>query len=165
MGAASADAIYGSIAGFGLTVVSSFLVSQQAWFRLAGGIFLCYLGVRIFRSAAASIEITGRMEMTASRLLGAYVSTFFLTLTNPLTILSFAAIFAGLGYVNAGRTPPWPAGWCWGYFSDQPWWLLLSTGIGLFRGRLGPSGLGWVNRVSGCVIAGFGLFALASLVL
>src|SRR5512133_694932 len=82
LGAASADAVYGSIAAFGLTVVSSFLVSQQSWFRLAGGIFLCYLGVRIFRSAAASIEATGRTDMTASRLLGAYVSTFFLTLTN-----------------------------------------------------------------------------------
>jgi len=166
LGAASADAIYGGIAGFGLTVISSFLVSQQTWFRLVGGIFLLYLGLRIFRTAAAQIDTAGRVEMNAGRLLGAYTSTFFLTLTNPMTILSFVAIFAGLGYVNAGRDAA-SAGWLvLGVFlGSSLWWLLLSTGIGSFRSRFRPLGLRWVNRVSGGVIAGFGLVALASLVL
>src|SRR5512133_448069 len=84
LGAASADAIYGAIAGFGLTVVSSFLVSQQSWFRLVGGIFLCYLGWRIFRSVVAPVDPDGATQMTATRLVSAYASTFLLTLTNPL---------------------------------------------------------------------------------
>src|SRR6266566_8617346 len=93
LGAATADAVYGCVAGFGLTSVSNLLVSQQTWLRLIGGLFLCYLGVKSFfarqaRSAAAS---------KSGALTGAYASTFLLTLTNPMTILSFAAVFAGLG--------------------------------------------------------------------
>src|SRR5919206_4525412 len=40
LGAATADAIYGCIAGFGLTFISSLLISQHFWLRLIGGAFL-----------------------------------------------------------------------------------------------------------------------------
>src|SRR5690554_447237 len=93
LGAASADAIYGLVAGFGLTAISAFLVEQQLWLGLAGGLFLCYLGVRTIltppAAQAAQIRAGGRWA--------AYGSTFLLTLTNPMTIFSFMGIFAGLG--------------------------------------------------------------------
>jgi threonine/homoserine/homoserine lactone efflux protein len=92
LGAATADAAYGAMAGFGLTVVSAFLVDRQAWLRLMGGAFLIYLGLRTLLARPAERAAGG-----GGGLLGAYASTFFLTLTNPTTILSFAAIFAGVG--------------------------------------------------------------------
>jgi len=105
LGAATADAIYGCIAGFGLTFISTFLVSQQAWLHLVGGVFLCYLGLKTLFAKPAEGAALDR----ANGLVAAYASTFFLTITNPMTIISFAAIFAGLGlattsgnYVSAG---------------------------------------------------------------
>lgn len=159
LGAASADAVYGCIAGFGLTFISNFLVSQQIWLRVAGGLFLCYLGVKTLLAQPAE-------QATATQARGlpaAYASTFFLTLTNPMTILSFTAIFAGLGLANA-RGDYGSAGiLVLGVFSGSAlWWLMLSGGVGLFRGKLTPGGLGWVNRLSGGIITGFGLFALFS---
>ena len=99
LGAASADAFYGAVAGFGLTVVSGTLVQGQTPLRLVGGVFLCYLGARTFLARPAqTAAVAGRRG-----LLGAYASTRGLTLTNPSTILSFVAILAGLG-LGSGRS-------------------------------------------------------------
>jgi threonine/homoserine/homoserine lactone efflux protein len=160
LGAATADAIYGCIAGFGLTFISGILISQQVWLRLVGGGFLCYLGLKTFLARpaeqAASAEANG--------LVGAYASTFFLTLTNPMTILSFAAIFAGLGVASANANYVSAAVLVLGVFIGSAlWWLILSGGVGLFRARFNPHGLRWVNRISGAIITGFGLLVLLSL--
>lgn len=158
LGAATADAVYGSVAAFGLTFISSFLVGQQAWLRLVGGLFLCYLGARTWlaRPATRPADARGR------GLLSAYGSAFFLTLTNPMTILSFAAVFAGLG-ITAGSGYADAATLIGGVFAGSAlWWLLLSGGTGLLRARMSGA-LPWVNRVSGAVIAAFGIAALASL--
>jgi len=161
LGAATADAIYGCIAGFGLTFISSILVSQQVWPRLIGGVFLCYLGLKTFvaRPAEEAASAEGR------GLIGAYVSTFFLTLTNPMTILSFAVIFAGLGlgsasgnYISAGLLVSGV------FIGSALWWLVLSGGVGLLRTRFNLQGLRWVNSISGIIITGFGLIALLSVI-
>ncbi len=160
LGAASADAIYGSIAGFGLAFISNFLVSQQAWLRLVGGIFLCFLGVKTLLAKPAEQAAAGKSR----GLLAAYASTFFLTLTNPMTIISFAAIFAGLGLAAAGGNYGSAGVLVLGVFTGSAsWWLLLSSGVGLFRARFSPDLLIWVNRISGAIIVGFGLFALLSI--
>jgi threonine/homoserine/homoserine lactone efflux protein len=164
LGAATADAAYGCIAGFGLTFISSLLVSQQVSLRLIGGAFLCYLGVRTFLAEPSRQEQAA--QAGGNGLVGAYASTFFLTLTNPMTIISFAAIFAGLGLASAGGDYVSAVVLVLGVFVGSAlWWLLLSGGVGLFRARLGPHTLRWVNRISGVIIAGFGLLALLSLVL
>lgn len=157
MGAATADAVYGSIAGFGLTFISSFLISQQIWLRLVGGIFLCFLGIKTFldRPAEQGVPINGK------NLIGVYASTFFLTLTNPVTILSFAAIFSGLGLASTGGNYVSAGMLISGVFIGSTlWWLILSFGIGLFRTKFNPDRLLWVNKISGIIILGFGLFAL-----
>src|SRR5262249_7336872 len=46
LGAATADAAYGAIAAFGLTLVSSLLLGARMWVHLVGALFLCVLGVR-----------------------------------------------------------------------------------------------------------------------
>ena len=157
LGAATADAVYGFIAAFGLTFISSFLIDQQSWLRLLGGAFLCYLGVKTFftkptESSSLSNEIN---------LLNAYGSTFFLTLTNPLTILSFAAIFAGLGLLDIDGNYLSAAIIVLGVFIGSAcWWFLLSTGVSIFRARFTSTGLLWVNRISGLIILGFGIAAV-----
>jgi threonine/homoserine/homoserine lactone efflux protein len=172
LGAASADAVYGSIAALGLTVISTLLIEQQTLLRLVGGAFLCYLGVRTFLAkpagspAAPAVNDPARSEQTHwVGLAGAYGSTFFLTLTNPLTILSFAAIFAGLGIAASGQTPLAALLLVLGVFSGSAlWWFLLSTVADALRARfLTPGALGWVNRISGLIITGFGILALTSL--
>jgi threonine/homoserine/homoserine lactone efflux protein len=160
LGAATADALYGCIAGFGLGFISSFLVNQQAWLRLIGGLFLCFLGVRTWLARPAEQAAPAR-EIS---LLGSYGSTLLLTLTNPMTIISFAAIFAGLGL--AGSTGNYGSAGILvlGVFiGSAAWWFILSAGVGLFRARFESTRLRWVNRISGLIIFGFGLFALLSI--
>lgn len=157
LGAATADAIYGCIAGFGLTFISGLLVSQQAWLRLVGGVFLCYLGLKtlLARPAEKAASAAG------SGLLGAYASTFFLTLTNPMTILSFIAIFAGLGLAATNEDYLSAVILVAGVFCGSAlWWLFLTGGTSLLRSRFNTQRLQWVNRISGAVITLFGLVAL-----
>jgi threonine/homoserine/homoserine lactone efflux protein len=157
LGAATADALYGCVAGFGLTFIFSTLISQQVWLRLIGGAFLCYLGLKTFLARPAEQAATAG----ANSLVAAYVSTLFLTLTNPMTILSFAAIFAGLGGASGNYVSALVL--VLGVFVGSAlWWLTLSTGVSLFRTRFTPHKLRWVNRVSGLVITTFGLLALLS---
>lgn len=159
LGAASADAIYGSIAGFGLAFISNFLVSQQVWLRLVGGVFLCYLGLKTLLARPAEQASTGK----GKGLLAAYASTFFLTLTNPITIISFAAIFAGLGLAAARGNYGSAGVLVLGVFlGSAAWWLLLSSGVGILRARFNPDLLRWVNRISGAIIIAFGIIALLS---
>lgn len=157
LGAATADAAYGCVAGFGITAISSFLVGQRLWLGFFGGLFLCYLGIRTFISRPAEPAAAIR----SNGLLSAYLSTLFLTLANPMTILSFAAVFAGFGlrtapdYFNASALVA-------GVFVGSAlWWMLLSNGVTLFRSRVGSGGLSVINRLSGSVILAFGLYALS----
>ncbi len=158
LGAASADAIYGIIAAFGVTAVSSLLVEQQFWFRLIGGAFLCYLGVRTFLSKPAEQSASAAKSAQPLR---AYGSILFLTLTNPITILAFAAIFAGVGFGSASGSYASAALMVFGVFSGSMlWWTLLSGTIGLLHGKLRPQHLVWINRLSGVVLVGFGIVAI-----
>ncbi|MCE2928079.1 MAG: LysE family transporter, partial [Candidatus Caenarcaniphilales bacterium] len=96
LGAASADAFYGAVAAYGLTLISNFLIGQQFWFKCIGGLFLLYLGYQTYKSKVAENCASAKHK----GLLSDYFSTVFLTATNPTTILSFVAVFAGLGLAN-----------------------------------------------------------------
>ena len=157
LGAATADAAYGAVAGFGLTVISNFLVGQRFWMGLVGGIFLCYVGARTFLSQPAEQPAHAQ----ARGLAGAYASTLFLTLTNPMTILSFVAAFAGFGlggspdFMNATMLVSGV------FLGSTAWWLILSSSVGLLRSRVNATWMRAVNRFSGAVIGGFGLYSLS----
>jgi threonine/homoserine/homoserine lactone efflux protein len=157
LGAATADAAYGAVAAFGLTAISDFLVGQKFWLSLVGGIFLCYLGARTFLSRPA--EQAAKVE--GSGLASAYVSTLFLTLTNPMTILSFVAVFAGIGF-GTGNSYANASILVLGVFlGSAVWWLILSAGVGLLRSRMNVGWMCAVNRLSGVIICAFGVYALA----
>lgn len=160
LGAATADAVYGCVAVLGLTFISNGLINQQVWLRLIGGLFLCYLGIKTFLAKPAKRTVLAG----GNGLAGAYASTFFLTLTNPMTILFFAAVIAGLGLAGSSGGFMSAGAVVLGVFiGSSLWWFILSSSVGVFRERLDPQGLQWVSRCSGAVIAGFGLAALLSL--
>ena len=160
MGAATADGLYGSVAGFGLTALATFLIAQLMWIRLIGGLFLVYLGIRTILTQPAVRAATA----PAHTYIGAYFSTLLLTLTNPLTILLFATIFAGIGVVG-GKSSLFNAlpVVCGVFLGSALWWFLLSGGLSLLRGKFTTRWLLWVNRLSGGMILLFGVVALLSL--
>jgi len=159
LGAATADTALGAIAGFGLTAVSGFLLAHVTSLRLVGGAALCYLGVRTFLSAPARKAA----QAGTDGLLSAYWSTVLLTLANPMTIMSFTAVFAGLGL---GTRPAYgtAAALVAGIFLGSAlWWLTLSTATSLLRSRLNVNWLRAVNWVSAVLLVAFGVHALAGL--
>jgi threonine/homoserine/homoserine lactone efflux protein len=156
-GIATADAIYASIAAFGLTALTGLLTGAQGWIRLVGGAFLVYLGVRALLSKPASrVEDTGAVPLG-----GQYVSALALTLANPQTILAFVGIFAGAGLAVSGGGWGGPAVTVAGVFSGSlVWWIVLVTVAALLRDRVGDALLLWVTRISGVAIAVLGVLAV-----
>jgi len=159
LGAATADLLYGSVAAFGLTVISDTLLSHRIWFRLVGGALLLFLGIRTFltrpKDPKFQIQDSGRLR--------SYFTTVFLTLTNPLTIFAFLAVFAALGLGNGlsfFAASVLVAGVFAGSFL---WFLSLSSGATLFRNKLDVIGLGWVNKIAGILIIISGIIAIGTL--
>jgi len=158
MGAASADMFYGAVAAFGLTAIQDLLLSQSDWLRIVGGIFLLYLGGKTFFSKPAEQAA----KSSRGGLFGAYLTTFFLTITNPITILSFIAIFAGLRLVEIGGNYISAAFMVLGVFLGSAiWWFTLSFLVGLLRHRFNETWKIWVSRIAGTIIFGFGAVVLA----
>ena len=163
LGAATADTLFGIIAGFGLTIVRDFLLGYQDWFGAAGGVFLIYVGIKaLLQEGEAEPE-----PVEDEALFAAYASTFALTITNPITILAFAAIFAKVGVSQEGGyldTALLVAGV---FCGSLLWWLGLSFGIAWLRRIAGTVRLTWLNRISGGIltVSGTGLLVAALLAL
>jgi threonine/homoserine/homoserine lactone efflux protein len=160
LGAATADMLYGCVAAFGLTIISNTLVSQKIWIRLVGGALLLFLGIRTFRALPADPKIPIK---NSSGILRSYLTTVFLTLTNPMTVFAFIAIFAALG-LGFGHSYLSASGLVAGvFFGSGLWFLLLSSGVTLFRKKLDLEGMQWVNKIAGILIIISGVYAIASL--
>lgn len=159
LGAATADAAYGAVAAFGLTAISGFLQRQVFWLGLIGGAFLCYLGVRTFVSKPAEQAA----KASGGGLWSAYLSTLGLTLTNPMTIFSFVIVFGGVGFRAASDYAGASVLVAGVFVGSAFWWLLLSHGVAVFRERVNVGWMRVINRVSGGVIFGFGVYSLATL--
>ena len=160
LGAATADALYGLVAGLGLAWVSSAADQSGPWLRLAGAAFLLFLGVRTLRSRPAEQAADADRSGIAS----AYAATVGLTLSNPATILSFSAVFAGLGLSRATGGASSAALLVLAVFAGSTaWWLLLSATASALRERLQPH-LGKINLASGVLVCAFGAWALWSAV-
>lgn len=157
LGAATADAMYGCIAGFGLTAISSVLVAQKAWLGFLGGLFLCYLGLRTFITRPSE----NPAEVASNGLLSAYLSTFLLTATNPMTILSFVAVFAGFGLGTSTDCLSAATLVTGVFIGSGLWWLVLSSGVAFFRSRLNSAWMSGVNLASGVIMLAFGLYSVS----
>src|SRR5215213_809959 len=158
LGVATADATYGAIAAFGLTAVTELLVDWRRALGIIGGLFLLWLAWRTVRSVPGSAATATPRR---GGLAGAYLSTLGLTLTNPMTILSFAALFVGLG-VTGGDAAGATAVTLGVFLGSASWWVVLVAVVGVFRSRITPAGLRRVNIASGLLIGAFAVVALGS---
>ncbi len=160
LGVATADALAAGIAALGITLVSGFLLTHQLLLRLFGGLFLCYLGYKIYRTE----PITQVPVKNINGLLGAYVTTFLLTFSNPVTVLSFVAIYAGWHVPSLHGHYIAAATLTLGVFTGSAlWWVGLFIGLTAFHDRFNLRFLFWVHRVSGAAIALCGIVVLLSL--
>ena len=153
LGAAIADTLYGAIAAFSISLVIQFLIREESWIRLVGGILLIGIGVLYYCKPPRSLE-AGQVTSSAN---SDFVSTFFLTATNPTTVLSFLAVLAILG-LGRQRLPWQTSLLVAGIFcGSKTWWTILASAANLLRGRITNRSMRWMNRVAGIAIGGFGL--------
>jgi threonine/homoserine/homoserine lactone efflux protein len=154
VGAAVADMLYGGIAGFSITLVIQFLVREQFWIRLFGGILLVGIGIWYFFKRPVALD--ARLQDRGS----AYSdirSAFLLTLTNPTTVLSFVALLAALGM--GAQRHWWLTVFLVGgiFCGSMMWWIVLSVIVNHFRDRFNDRLLLLMNRFAGVAIGGFGV--------
>ncbi|HWB48391.1 MAG TPA: LysE family transporter [Stellaceae bacterium] len=162
LGAATADSVFGIIAGFGLTVISDSLFYYQDFLRVGAAAFLLYVGITALMSDPMSRR---RSDDDPHGLFGDFASTFVLTITNPVTILSFIAIFGAIGFTGEEATMTHAAilvAGVWG--GSFLWWIGLIAGAGLLRLSFQRRHLVWINRGSGGVLVAAGVLLLCSLV-
>ena len=159
LGAATADFFYGCVAAFGITIISDTLVSQRIWIRLIGGVLLLYLGIRTFRKLPADPNI----PVNDNGIFKSYLSSLLITITNPLTIFAFIAVFAALGLENEAITFSGLALVVGVFAGSFLWFLSLSSGVMLFRKKLDLIGLRWVNKIAGILIIISGIIAIVSI--
>lgn len=155
-GIATADGVYAALAAFGVTALTTLLVGLQAPLQIAGGAVLMWLGWRAIvtppaHAAAASTEPT--------RVGAQYLSSIGLTLTNPMTVMAFGAVFASAGLADAA-TPRAAAVATAGVAAGSlAWWLTLVTTVALMRHAVSDHSVRVVNRASGALVAAFGAVA------
>lgn len=160
LGAATADTIYGAIAGFGVSWIANFIINQQFWFRLLGGVLVGYWGVKIF---VAQPKLCQPVE-TRQGLRDDYISTFLLTLTNPMTVLAFAATFSGFNLVKPDSYLATFSLIAGVFLGAQLWWCIVALGGSLFRDYCNrPHRLQIINQVAGVILLVLAVTALISL--
>jgi threonine/homoserine/homoserine lactone efflux protein len=156
LGVATADASYAGIAAFGLTAVTSVLVSGRVALALVGGAIIVILGIRTMQMRP--VEVAPDAERPG--LVGAYLSIYALTMTNPMTILAFASVFAGLGFAVGASFSDAAVITVAVWIGSSLWWLLLTGVVGSVRGRVSTVALTWVNRIAGGALVAFGIAAI-----
>jgi threonine/homoserine/homoserine lactone efflux protein len=152
LGAASADAVFGTAAVFGLGLLAANIAAVAIWTRYAGGAFLLCLGIRMMLARPStprpSAPPTGR---------SLFLSAFLLTLANPMTVLSFAAMLASFG--TLGATTAAVAMVAGVFLGSMIWWTVLSCATAKAGVRLSGRWLPWLNRACGCSLVAYGLRA------
>lgn len=163
LGAGIADTVYGAIAGFSLVSIANFINQYDFYLRLFGGIFVGWIGISLFKAPFHENSVKTQPRET---FIHAFTSAFFLTLSNPVTLLVFAAAFAIMSV-----SPLEGGSFIHGLFlvggvfvGANGWWFSLSTVVRLIHHKLSDAQLCWINRLSGMVLIGFSLYMLISLV-
>lgn len=169
-GIASADALFAALAAFGVTAISEWLVSFQVPLRIIGGAGLIWLGLRALRQRARNfdelaVEAAAPSAAPSIKHARLFISAAGLTLTNPMTIMAFGAIFAGAGLIAQASVQGALVVTLGVALGSLLWWLVLVTGVWMARHALKPRAMVMVNGISGIVLIGFGVIALGSAVL
>jgi threonine/homoserine/homoserine lactone efflux protein len=153
LGAAAADTVYGSIAGFSISFIIHFITREEFWIRLIGGILLMVIGVLYYFKKPQPLDshqqgASGRSD---------FVSTFLLTLTNPTTVLSFLAVLAALGMGHQKASWMTLISVAGIFCGSMLWWIVLASVVNRLRDKFDDRSMLWMNRVAGVAIGGFGL--------
>lgn len=157
--AATADMMYGILVALGMRTFSTFILGYQIILRLCGGLFLCYMGIKKFFAK----PVLQAAQISKGTILKTYIVTFFLTLTNPATILDFMALFTGLSIDVSGYSQA--LHFIFGVFLGSAfWWLLLCFSVSFFRKKVSTQVLLLINYLAGIAILGFGIWTLAKLI-
>ena len=162
LGVATGDAIYAALAAFGVALVSNFLIGQRRWIGLVGGGALILIGLRTLVGRQTPHPDPPRQRGREMRKdgspAGAYASMVALTLSNPPTILSFSAVFAGLGVrVGSGWQPA--IALVIGVMAGSAlWWVIVTALASVVRNRVTPRMTRTIGLVSGIALAGFGIW-------
>ena len=157
LGAATADGVYAGIAAFALGAAAPF-IADAGWLGAAGGIALIVIGVKDIAhrdTTPAPPTLRGHM--------GVYAGTVLLTMANPATVLTFAAIIVGLGLIPDMASMLDGLVFVGGVFlGSTAWWLVLSGTGGKLGNRMPPTAIRWTRRIAGAAFVGFGIYALLS---
>lgn len=157
-GAAVADTFYATVASFGLGFVINFIKAQEFYLQLIGSIFLVFLGMRIFLTNPVK-QLRARNPRKKG-LLGDFLSIFFLTVSNPIAVFVFIAVFAGTSVFGSSPTLRVELFIILGVLiGGVLWWYTLSTIISAFRSKFRLKQLFWINKTSGIIIAFLGFLA------
>jgi threonine/homoserine/homoserine lactone efflux protein len=159
LSAAAADMVYGIVAAFGITLVSNFISNQQHWIRLVGGCILLILGYHTLRSHP-STDTTTQETNGQTRI---FLSTFLLTLTNPMTMFAFAAVFAGIG-VEKALNNHWTASLLVAgvFLGSLTWFSSLTALVHFFKENISNNGIVLINKIAGSLLILFGALSLWS---
>ena len=152
LGAAFADSLYGGVAGLSISIIIQFLIQEEFWLRLIGGILLMLIGAVYYFKPPPSIEAAKNGSAHSD-----FASAFLLTIANPTTVLSFLTVLATLGL---GRHRPlWETSLLIAgiFCGAMTWWLILTGGTNLLRGKITDRTMAWMNHVAGIAIGAFGL--------
>lgn len=161
LGIAMADGTYASVAAFGVAAVSATLVSWQLPVRLAGGALLIVLGVRSLR--AQRVVPPARTQADERRsLLALWASAYGLTLTNPMTIMAFGAVFASAGLAAQPGVASAAIATVGVALGSLAWWVVLVSAVSVARAAASERLVAVAGRVSGIVVVAFGVIAIAS---
>jgi len=158
LGAALADMAFGAVAGLGITVISAFVLDYQVVIGLVGGLLVLALGITTYR--APVMMNNGAVAVKSLR--RDFVAAFSMAITNPATMIAAAGVFAAFGPIDYAA--PVTAFWLVvGVFAGSAlWWIILAGAVTIMRGRFVKSGLPWLNRISGSIIAFSGVLVLAA---
>lgn len=161
LGAALADMFFGAITAFGFSFIAEPLIDHNNWLRVGGGLVLCLVGLRsLFKR-----KLPPPATRDGTDLISDFVSAFLVTLTNPITIVSFAIFYAAIDIPHIADDTRWGIALTTGVFIGAAlWWLLLTIVAGFFHGRVEERGALWINRISGAILLGFGILLLLSLI-
>ncbi|QJD87989.1 LysE family translocator [Cohnella herbarum] len=155
LGAATADACYGLIAALGLTMVTNFVSDQAIALNLIGALFLFYLA---YSTAKAPVTTVETVKLPGRRYWPTYATTFMLTMTNPITIVSFAGIFSGMNLSEGSSASLWLV--LGVFLGSAAWWVILCLVVGLIKRTITPHALKWINYGSAMVLAIFAFISL-----
>jgi threonine/homoserine/homoserine lactone efflux protein len=157
MGAAFGDLIYATIAGFGISMIKDFLLANRLWLAIGGGIFLIFIGFKIYSSDTVK-QIRSKKNLSKKKMANDFLSSFLLSLSNPVTILGFTGFFASIGIISDQTTIYHISSLLVGVFiGATTWWFSISLIINKFKSKISLKNIVLINRVAGIAVVIFGI--------